>query len=113
MVKHKMSHRITTKTEIKDLALAKKALDQAGMGYRESGTTLAITSGSLRGATMDLATGEISGDSDFHSRDSLGALRQIYAEQLVRSRIQMAGHYVESREMQDGKIILHCVAATG
>lgn len=105
-----MSRRITTKTQITDKELAIQALKMAGMSYREEGSTvLRITSGSMREATLDLRTGTITGDSDYHRQDTLGALRQHYSEAQIRQRCLMEGHSVEERQVfQDGRVKLIC-----
>jgi hypothetical protein len=83
-----MSRRVTTKTEIKDKALAIDALKLAGMSYRDEGDSLLITSGAIANARINLTTGEVSGDSDYrgHSAEGLGALRQYYSAGASPSR---------------------------
>ena len=104
-----MSHRVTTETEIKDKALAVKALKQAGMAYQEHGENITITSGPMRSASIDLRSGVVSGDSDFHSREVLGMLKQYYGEAKYRKECEIQGIQIESREIQaNGDIILQC-----
>lgn len=107
-----MSHRVTTQTEIKDKTLAIQALKAAGYSYSESGNTLRITSGPLNRAAIDLRTGEVSGDTDYHTKDDLGALRQNYAEAKYLKECNMQGILVESREvLSNGVVRLHCSMA--
>jgi hypothetical protein len=108
-----MSRRVTTKTEIKDINLAKSALQQAGFGFEEQGSTLYITSGELRGCSIDTRTGDISGDSDYgHAASKMGALRQFYAEQKYKVELAKNGGYVEGRSVnKDGEIVLMCAIA--
>jgi hypothetical protein len=102
-----MSHRVTSKTCIKNKALAISALKIAGMSYQEQGNSLQITSGKARRAVINLTTGDITGDSDLHSVDTLGALRQNYSEAEVIQTNMVQGHSKESREvMQDGRVRL-------
>jgi len=110
-----MSHRVTTKTDITNKDLAIQALKIAGLSYQESGAdTLVITGGALRNATINLRNGEISGDTDWHSRDTLGALRQHYSEAQIRQRCLMEGHSVEERQvLQDGRVKLICSGMFG
>jgi len=105
-----MSRRVTTKTEIKDKALAIDALKLAGMSYRDEGASLLITSGACANARISLATGEISGDSDFaHNAETLGALRQFYGEAKYRLEAQRQGITITSRSIErNGDIVLMC-----
>lgn len=108
-----MSRRVTTKTEIKDMALAKTALQSAGYGFEEHGSQLSITTGSLRGAIIETRTGEISGDTDYGHRESeMGALRQFYGEAKYRAELAKQGGWVDSRQVdKNGDIVLMCAVA--
>lgn len=111
-----MSRRVTTQTEIKDKGLAIQALKQAGLSFREVGETqINITSGRLAHATIDLRSGEISGDSDHgHSRESLGLLRQYYAEAKYKAECAKQGITIDSRTVsKNGDIVLMCTAMMG
>jgi hypothetical protein len=105
-----MSHRVTTKTEIKDKALAVQACKQMGVTYVERGDTLDFTSGALRGASLNLKTGDVTGDTDFgHTHDKLGALRQAYGEAKYRYECNRQGIMIESRTVNKaGEIELIC-----
>jgi len=105
-----MSRRVTTKTEIKDRDLAIQALKNAGMNYTESGKTIRITSGRMANATIDLTTGEVTGDSDYgHSSGVLGGLRQGYAEAKYRAECVKQGITISSRTVErNGDIVLLC-----
>jgi len=107
-----MSHRVTTRTEIKDKSIAIQALKSAGFSYAERGdTSISVTSGPMSGASIDLRTGVISGDTDRrHSQKSLGALRKHYTEAKFRKEALKQGHQVESRQvLKNGTIRLICV----
>jgi hypothetical protein len=105
-----MSHRITTQTSIKNKKLAIQALKTAGMDYSEQGDRIRVVSGAMRGAEINLNTGRITGDTDYHSQKELGALRKYYSEAQIRERCLMEGHTVEERqEQRDGTIRLVCV----
>lgn len=107
-----MSHRVTTQTEIKDRALAIQALKKSGCSYTERDSTLTVTSGVLNRATINLRTGEVSGDTDYHSKDVLGALRQSYAEAKYEKECQLQGITINGREvLQNGDIRLLCSMA--
>jgi len=108
-----MSRRVTTKTEIKDKALAEQALKLANMHYRDEGDALYITSGALANARINLTTGEISGDTDYrHSQESLGAIRQFYGEAKYRQECLRQGITIESRTVnREGDIELVCMTA--
>jgi hypothetical protein len=106
-----MSHRVTTETEIKDKSLAVQAIKQAGLSYREvSDTQLMITSGSMKNASIDLRTGDISGDTDYHhTPEVLGMLRQHYGEAKYKLECQRQGITIESRTVdREGNIVLMC-----
>lgn len=106
-----MSHRVTTRTEIKDKSIAIQALKSAGFAYAERGETLSVTSGPMSGANIDLRTGVITGDTDRrHSQKSLGSLRKHYTEAKFRKEALKQGHQVESRQvLKNGTIRLICV----
>jgi hypothetical protein len=105
-----MSHRITTKTQMNNRDLAINALKMAGLSYQEEGASmLRVTSGDLRNATINLTNGNVVGDTDYHGRDTLGALRKFYSEAQIRERCLLEGHTVEERQvLQDGRIRLVC-----
>ncbi len=110
-----MSKRITTKTDIKDKGYAITALKNAGLAYEEMGSTmLRITSGALANATIDLTSGVITGDTDFgHRRETLGMLRQGYAEIRVRAEAAKEGAQIKQRiQAKDGSVILKCRMAS-
>lgn len=101
-----MSHRITTKTSMTDKALAEKALQLAGMTYQSQGNTVSITGGSLRGARLDLRTGVITGDTDWHT-GHMDDLKRSYAEAEFTQKVELEGHTIESREvLQNGDVKL-------
>lgn len=106
-----MSHRVTTRTEIKDGELAEAALKQAGYSFDRRGNNILITSGDMNGANINLTTGDVTGDSDYgHRAERFGALRQFYSEAKVRKETSKASGYVESRsEDQQGNVILMAV----
>ena len=107
-----MSHRVTTQTEIKDKALALQALKQAGFKYDEMGTSIHVTSGPMAGATLDLTSGQVTGDTDQgHNRgnDSLGLLKRHYAEAKIRQECALQGISIDERVVEkDGRIRLKC-----
>lgn len=108
-----MSHRVTTKTEIKDADLAKSALQQAGYSFTEQGSNLFITSGDLRNATINLQTGDVTGDTDYgHRADAFGALRQFYSEAKYKKELARNGGYIDQRTVdREGNIVLMCTVA--
>jgi hypothetical protein len=110
-----MSHRVTVQTEIKDKGIASAALRAQGYSFTESGNSLRITSGELNRATIDLSTGAISGDSDYHTSAKLGLLRQAYGEEKFKAEAFKQGFSIESRteEVIDGQkcVRLRCRTA--
>lgn len=103
-----MSRIITTRTEIKDKALAVLACQQAGVAFRDEGEVLVFTSGSLANSQLNLRTGDIVGDSDFgHSKTSLGMLRQYYSEAKFKAEAQKIGTVIDERTTnKEGEIVL-------
>jgi len=102
-----MSHRITTKTQITNKELAIDAVKMAGWSFQESGNAITITSGPMNRARINLQNGNITGDTDWHNKEQLGALRQNYSEAVVRQQCRKTGASIESRTVQkDGKVRL-------
>jgi len=104
-----MSMRITSKTEIKDITLAKKALAQLKMKYTEQGKTLQITSGKFaHRVVIDTSTGVVNYDSDdrFSDKD-FNAFRQAYTEAVFNQNAQRDGVTIDERQVQsNGDIVL-------
>lgn len=105
-----MSHRVTTRTDVKDKALALQAAKAANMGVVDEGTRLRFTSGALSNAVLDLSTGEISGDTDYgHTADKLGIFRMHYGEAKYKLECARQGIMVESRTVnKNGEIEMIC-----
>lgn len=104
-----MSHRVTTRTEMKDKKLAEKALKSAGMDYNVQGDTILITSGPMRHSSIDLKSGVVTGDTDVHNENILGMLKQEYGEAKYVQECASQGITVESRSVnKEGEIILMC-----
>lgn len=109
-----MSYRVIKQTQITNEKLAIEALKIAGMSYTKQGNTLHITSGTLNRATIDLSTGDITGDSDFrgHSADAFGVLRQHYGEAQCRETVLKQGITINDRQIEriDGEdcVVLYC-----
>jgi hypothetical protein len=106
-----MSHRITTSTDIKDPDLAVSALNAAGWSHRVAGRSIHIQSGPMRNATINLDTGEVTGDTDYHneSDESLGALKQHYGEAKAKLDLPKNGYHVVSRTVDtNGDVVLRC-----
>jgi hypothetical protein len=104
-----MSHRVTVKTEVKDKAIAIKALKANGWSYTDEGQSLRITSGPMSRVTLDLRTGTFTGDTDWHGESTLKGLLQSYSEQEFRRDVLRQGHTIQSREVaKNGDVILYC-----
>jgi len=101
-----MSHRIATKTKITNNEAAMAALKKKGWDFRSAGNSLYIESGPMRGANINLQTGEISGDTDYHNKSTLNLLSQTYGEQLVLQQVAAKGGYIEEQPhvLANGKI---------
>jgi hypothetical protein len=102
-----MSHRVTLSTEIKDRTAAAKALKKKSWGFIDEGDGYRITNGPMAGATLNFSTGVVQGDTDFHSKDGLGALNQAYGEEIMLKRVESESGYVEERlVLADGTVRL-------
>lgn len=109
-----MSHRVTTQTQITNKDLAVQALKSAGWSYDANDSTIRITSGPMRNSSINVRTGTVTGDSDYHNRGTLGALCRHYAEAVIRAEAAKNGHTVESREvLQNGDFRLVLTANFG
>jgi hypothetical protein len=109
-----MSRRVTFRSELKDRDLTIQALKSLNYSYTESGRdTLLITSGPMNRATINLKSGEVEGDSDFHSKGELGGLRQAYSEAEFRRVTQRQGAVIESRDVLSNGQIKMRVRMTG
>ena len=106
-----MGQRITVKTDITNKDFACQALKTSGLAYEEIGSTLLrIASGTLAGTTIDLTSGAVSGGTDLgRKRESLGSVRQHYAEAKFRHEAARAGVQIRARTVEkDGTIRLSC-----
>jgi hypothetical protein len=105
-----MSRRVTTETEMKERSLVEQACKTQKISYTVHGDNVRFTSGGLQGASLDLRTGRITGDSDYgHTAGVLGSLRQAYGEAKYRKECVKQGITVESRSVsREGDIILMC-----
>lgn len=105
-----MSKRVTTKTNITDKRFAITALKASGLTFEEVGSTsLRITSGPLARASIDLTTGTVTGDTDYHRHGELGVLRRDYTEAQARHLASRDGIQIKRRvENKDGSVTLKC-----
>lgn len=104
-----MSKRITTQTEITNLAIAQQALRDAGFKFSVHEERITIESGgALRGAFIDTSTGEINHDDMFNPMDAINLFKQNYAEALIRFEAAKNGYtFVGERVVhRDGTIEL-------
>jgi hypothetical protein len=110
-----MSHRVTFRSELKDRELAIQALKSLNYSFDEAagGNTLLITSGPMARATINLKTGDVEGDTDFHSKNVLGGLRQAYSEAEFLRVQQRQGATIESRHVNERGEIKILVRMTG
>ena len=109
-----MSRRVTTKTNMTDKTHVLAAAKAAGWDATESGGNINFRSGPLRNASLNLASGEIVGDSDYHTKKELGALHQGYAEMKFRAEAAIEGVQINERLVErDGTVRLKCRMSTG
>lgn len=102
-----MSRRIENETNITDKEMAVRAIQLAGMEHQVQGNHIYIKSGVLAGASLNLTTGVIAGDEDFHSEESLGMLRQYYSEAVFKRECSRQGTIIDQRQVNtDGDIVL-------
>jgi len=93
-----MSHRITVKSQMTDRKLVEQVLTAKGLQYSENNGVFRITGGQFRQATINTNSGEITGDSDYQSREVLGSLRPAYTEAKLRRQCMIDGIDIESRQ---------------
>jgi len=103
-----MSHKVTFKSEFKDAELVKNALTAKKYTFNQTGNVFAITSGPFNRATLDANTGELTGDTDYHRKDELGAFRQAYSEAEFRRQAAIEGLTIESRTETNGIVRMLC-----
>lgn len=114
-----MSHRVTFRSEIRDRELAIQALEASKISYQfatDDQNRILLLSGHLRGASINLKTGEVESDTDIHNRDELGSLRQAYSEAEFRRESARKGATVENRSVVthngvQGVVKLSCYAS--
>lgn len=113
-----MSHRITYESKITDRDLAIAALDSLNMAYHEQDGRLLVTSGSLHQAVIDLSTGKIDSDTDYHSNEAIDRLKIAYTEASTRREYARTGVTIISREVVSYNgvkdvVLLRCRRAFG
>lgn len=102
-----MSHKITIKTEITDKAAVVRACEDKGWAYEiASETRVDFKTGPLGGARLELKTGAITGDSDFHSEGKAIEFSVAYSEALWMNRIAEGGYLEERVVLGDGTVRL-------
>ncbi len=103
-----MSHKITTRTGMKDQRLIRGALNTAKLDFDERDGVFYIKGGKFRGVSINSKTGDITGDSDWHG-GILGDLRQHYAEAHHMDELQLAGcEVLERNVLKTGQVQLIC-----
>ena len=103
-----MSRRVSTKTNITNKDVAVSALNFAQVQHSVSGNRIFLSSGPLRGAVLDLETGDLSGDTDFgHNEHTFEVIKQYYAEALFRVEASKIGTTIDQRTVDhEGNIVL-------
>jgi hypothetical protein len=102
-----MSHRVDIKTKITQKPIALKALQKKGWDFVDQGNSIRIQGGPMKGASINLTTGDVVGDSDWHDKATLGGLNQGYAEALVEDEISRANGIIQSRTVgSDGSVVI-------
>lgn len=112
-----MSHRVTLQSKMTDKELCKTALESTGHTFVENNDILTITGGKLNRATINTKSGLVESDSDFHSKEQLGVIRQAYAEASFRQLAFRKGASIQDRSVikhngVEGVIRLQCHAAS-
>jgi len=101
-----MSHKITINTEITDQAAIERACKDHDWAYEINKDRVSFQGGPLRGATLNMKNGAISGDSDFHSKAAAVTFGIAYSEALWMNRISEGGYLEERVVLADGTIRL-------
>ncbi len=106
-----MSHRVTVQTSMTEKAHLITALKESKIAFSEQGDLIHCSSGQLNRATINMKTGAVSGDSDFHSTEDLGVLRQAYSLAKYKAELFTQGGSINSQTTDAvGNIILKCSA---
>jgi hypothetical protein len=94
----------------KSIAIA--ALTSAKLSFTEQDDVLYVNKGGGRqNFSINLKTGSITGDSDYHKADELGLLRQHYSLAKFLKEAQDQGHQVQNQFTDEqGNIVLLCRA---
>jgi hypothetical protein len=102
-----MSIVVKVKTQMKDAAIAQKAAAEQGISTRVDGGRVYFDSGKLRGAYLDIRTGELAGDQDHVKREDLrDCLTQGYAvHQLIAQTVKEGGELI-SRTIEGDDVVL-------
>ncbi len=104
-----MSHRVTTRTDMKNPAAIRSALQKSNFSFtEESSGDFRVTSGPMSGATINPKTGVVTGDTDRHNKNTLGMLKQVYGEVVYMTEAQKNGIELVSRRVdaKTGDIVL-------
>jgi hypothetical protein len=106
-----MSQKVTVKTVITNKEFAAVALKAAGLEFEEMGSTgLRIKSGALANATIDLTTGNLTGDTDYgHRKSTFEGVIRGYAEAKFRHEAGQSGVQIKARTIEkNGDVKLVC-----
>lgn len=102
-----MSHRVTTKTELKDRELALEAFKSSGVAFRDLGSNKFTITAKGVTADLDLNTGTIGGDADHLRSGPFDGLIQQYGEAKYTWELRRQGHTIQSREIDaQGNIVI-------
>lgn len=105
-----MSHRVKTQIDVTDASLAIEALRGMGLPFTQEGKTIRISGGRLKNAVINLANGEITGDTDFgHTEKAFGLVRQRYNLLKTKRELALQGGVVINEEvLANGVVRLTC-----
>lgn len=105
-----MSHRVTVQSDMTDKSIAIAALTSANLSFTEQDNILYVQQGGGRqNFTINLKTGAIVGDSDYHKEAELGLLRQHYSLAKFMKEALDQGHQVQSQFTDEqGNFVLLC-----
>lgn len=107
-----MSRRVSFSSTITDKGLAIEALNALKLDFEsdDKNQSIRVTSGKLRGASINLKTGEVVSDSDYGHTSTLAGLTQAYSEAEFLQQAVRTGSTIEERrvDVKTGNIHIKC-----
>lgn len=112
-----MSHRVSFSTLVTNKDIAKKALKDNNVDFREEGDRLVLTTGDYSGTTIDTRSGRITGaDTDRNrgaTEERIGVIRQMYSvaeRQDMHFRVGATVTNKYTKQVGSQQVVVLCVS---